>query len=140
MQVRQQSYVMKPIIQVLTLYIISCMVFIIMRPGEGETILVLDSQREIKALEAGMVSSGLSDTDFDREVFDAGHEADYNDPRFDGKHNPPRWKRAIEPELLVTPNNLENVRAAAEATIAREGLALTLTGRRRVARNILSSL
>ena len=111
-----------------------------MRPGEGEAILVLDKQREIKALEAGMVSAGLAETDFGRALFEAGHEADYQDPRFDGKETGPPWKRAIEPELLVTSDNVEQVRVAAQATIARKGLISAIAGRRRVAEKIVRSI
>lgn len=111
-----------------------------MKPGNGETILTLNLQREIKALEAGLEAAGLTDTDFGREVFEAGHEADYNDPRFDGKQNTPPYKRAIEPEFKVTASNLDEVRAAIEANIAQAGLVTILTGRRKVARYILRNI
>lgn len=118
----------------------------IMRPGEGEVVLILDTQHEIEALEMGLFDAGfpIEDTDpshFPRQVFLAGHEYKVRHGRYDWKGDP-SWVRKTNPELAVTPENVESIRVVAEATVAKRGLILTSSGRRhrRVAKSILNNL
>jgi hypothetical protein len=108
--------------------------------GTGETIVRLNRQREIKAIETGLASDPMVDIVFAVEVFQAGYAADCHDLRFNQKEGTTPWKRATEPELAVTPVNVDGVRTSLEATVALggiSGLRATFTGRKRAARQIL---
>lgn len=111
-----------------------------MKEGQEPILFTLNKQSEMKALELGLDNAGLTGSEFAADLSEAAFEADYDDPDFDGKHNPPRLTRLYDPELDVTPENAEYVRAAASATVALDSMKAVLLGRKRTAKKILKRL
>jgi hypothetical protein len=103
-----------------------------MREGTEESIFVLDSKRELRAVELGIEPAGLVRT-LGIDIFEAAR-----DPVETIRGT--AHSLANNPEFEVTLDNVDDITEALEATIALRGMngaAASILGRKQTARKVL---
>jgi hypothetical protein len=115
---------------------------LIMRPGTGEIVVILDTHAELEAIEVGLFQGGVAFGDdpslasFEQQWYRAGRDLDFSAGSVVAS-------QLEKPELEITPDNLKHVRSSLEATVAMgglNGLRAVFAGNKRTARKILRTI